>query len=144
MKEKVWATPNRMLIETDHRTFDRQTNVISTGNVIANTQLSLYVRGELRVKCWGPETRKPGHLRDYDLRSWPEMPRLVRELVLRETKGREDSVWVSSFFHHNGSRKVVHGYIIARGNKLLHQVCTGPTYKSRLVIEGVLPYVVMT
>lgn len=143
MKKKVWATPNRMLIETGHATFDRQTNVIGTGNIIANTQSAFFVRGELCVKCWGPKVYQPGELRDYDLGNWPKMPSSVRIAIVRMTRGQQDSIWVSEFFHYNGRRRITHGYIITdRVNGLLYLACRGPTYKSIRVLRGVLPYVV--
>lgn len=142
MKKKVWVTPDRMLMQTGHATFDRQTNVISTGNIIANTQNARYVRGELCIKCWGPKVYQPGELRDYDLENWPRMPPSVRRAVIQATTGQQGSVWVSEFFHHNGHRKIIHGYIItALDHQLLVMFVTGPTYKSAHVINGVLPYV---
>lgn len=143
MREKVWVTPDRMLMETGHRTFDRQTNLISTGNIIAETQLARYIRGELKVTCWGDEVYKPGHLRNFDLGNFPWLSATVRAFIITHTNGTKDSVWVSQFFHYNGHRKIVHGYIITTtDHKLLAKFITGRTYKSGLVINGVLPYVV--
>lgn len=142
MKKKVWVTPNRMLMETGHGAFDKQTNVISTGNIIANTQNARYVRGELCVECWGPKVYQPGELRDYDLENWPRMSPSVRRAVVQATTGQQGSVWVSEFFHYNGHRKIIHGYVItAPDHELLTTFVTGPTYKSAGVIDGVLPYV---
>jgi len=142
MKAKIWSNPNRMLVNTGHRTFDRQTNVISTGNIIADTQAAFYVRGELEVTCWGDTVYKPGHLRDYDLGAFRGIPGYIRAHILKHTNGTEKSVWVSMFFHHRGEQRIVHGYVITTpDHKLLGKFVTGPTYKSELVIEGVLPYV---
>jgi len=142
MKKKVWVTPDRMLMQTGHATFDRQTNVISTGNIIANTQNAFYVRGELCVKCWGPKAYQPGELRDFDLGNWPKMPLSVRRAIVRMTTGRQDSIWASEFFHYNSHRCIIHGYIVTTSDhQLLDTFVTGPTYKSAAVIKGVLPYV---
>jgi len=143
MRTSTWVTPNKMFMDTGHRTFDRQTNIVSTGNIIAATQLAYFVRGELELRCWGPEVYEPGHLRNYDLGNWPQMPSHVRKTIIRATQGTKESVWVSEFFHYRGERKVIHGYVVTtHGHKLLHSFVTGPTYKSSLVIEGVIPYVV--
>ncbi len=142
MKAKVWKNPNRMLVETGHKTFDRQTNIVSTGNIIANTQSAFYVRGEMCVKTWSRTDYEPGYLRNYDLGNWPTMPTSVRQSVIRLTAGRKDSIWVSELFHYNGDRCIVHGYIITTpDHHLLDMFVTGPTYKSADVLEGVLPYV---
>ena len=44
MREKEWVNGNKMKIETGHKTFDRQTNIISTGNIIANTLWGFFIR----------------------------------------------------------------------------------------------------
>ena len=43
MKHATWDNPNKMHIDTGYKLFDKQTNVISYGNVYANTQTSSYI-----------------------------------------------------------------------------------------------------
>lgn len=143
MREKVWRDPDHMSIQTGHKTFDCQTTLITTGNIVADTQFGHYIRGELELTCWGDKVYKPGYLRNYDLGNFPGMPWRVRACVLEHTKGTEESVWVSKFFHYSGHRQIVHGYIVTTtDHKLLGKFVTGPTHKSGLVIDGVLPYIV--
>lgn len=142
MRAIVWSNPDKMSIDTGCKTFDRQTNIVSTGNIIANTQAAFYIRGELNCTCWGGD-RPPGHLRNFDFGNFRGLPGYIRDRIILHTNGTDRSVWVSKFFHFSRERQIVHGYIITTpDHKLLEKFVTGPTYKSELVIEGVLPYVV--
>ena len=147
MKEKVWANPNRMLMESGHKTFDRQTNCISTGNVIANTQLSFYIRPYSRVECNGRKF-PPGHLRNYDLKWWtrPLLPSHVRNYVESVTKDEPVIVYQFHHFLSGGywgkERRIVHGYVVTTADyELLKKFVTGPTYKSGLVMDEATKYI---
>lgn len=67
MKKKEWINGNKMKFESGFKTFDKQTRIISTGNVVARTQLSGYVRPKSETKCNG-FVRDKGVLQEYDLR----------------------------------------------------------------------------
>ena len=53
MKSRTWDNPNKMHFESDYKLFNKQTNVISRGNVIANTQYSTYIRPYSKIKNYG-------------------------------------------------------------------------------------------
>lgn len=55
-----------MKFESGFRTFDNQTRCISTGNVVAHTQLSGFVRPKSETQCNG-FVRDQGVLQKYDL-----------------------------------------------------------------------------
>lgn len=96
MKKAVFnKRGTRQLIDTGWKTFDRQTNCISTGNVIANTQLSLYIRPYHETECNG-YTFKPGELLEADLKSFRYRPPDDVMDILRD-KGREKSVILYMF-----------------------------------------------
>lgn len=67
MKRTTWDNPNKMHFESGYKLFDKQTNVISYGNVFANTQTSYFIRPHMEVECNGKEFR-PGELLKADLR----------------------------------------------------------------------------
>ena len=68
MKECKWSKDGmKMLIDSGWKEFDRQTNLIDTGNVIANTQYSSFIRPWKETKCNG-YTNPEGHLTNYDLK----------------------------------------------------------------------------
>ena len=66
MEKITWKTPHKMEICTGHKTFDKQTNIISTGNIIANTMYGQFVRSRYRLECNG-RTNPEGHLQEFDL-----------------------------------------------------------------------------
>lgn len=94
MKKCTWDNPNKMHFDSAYKTFNRQTNVISTGNVIANTQLSGFIRPWNETECYGA-TRAPGHLCKYDLQYFRNIPANI-ERVLYD-KNRTDSVILYQF-----------------------------------------------
>jgi len=147
MKKIEWENCDKMKIDTSHKTFDRQTNIISTGNIIANTLLGWHVRPFTEVKIgFGQPDRPPGYLRDFDLRGFSRMPSRVRELVKELTQ--EQSVWVYRLFHYDSNdRRITHGWVVTRswpgqerGYDILLKVYTGPTYKSEYVVNEASEY----
>ena len=146
-KPIAWANPNRMVMETGHKTFDRQTNIVGTGNMIANTQYSSYIRPYTETKCWGPDEFELGHLRAYDLNGFRDMPQWVHKQVERVTHHTKAILY--QFFHYGNNRhwsgyqkRVIHGYILTDSNgRLLAKMVTGPTHKSHAVIDECAQYV---
>lgn len=140
-KKIKWRTPNKMEIATGHATFDRQTNIISDGNSIANTMIGWHIRSRSETECNG-FTSPPGHLRDFDLAPFRSrnMSRHVLKYVLSVTE--KSPIWLYEFFHYNSNRRVTHGYVIvAKNGMLMHKFVTGPTYKSWNIIEECAKYV---
>lgn len=140
MKKKEWAHANRMLFESGNEEFDRQTTLISTGNVIADTQLSFHIRARKKMECYG-HLFPAGHLRDIDLKNFPRLPSRVLRVVIDLTE--TESVILYQFHHrHEHDGQVTHGYIITTPrHRLLLKIVTGPTYKSGLVIAEAAKYV---
>ncbi len=96
MKKAVFnKRGTRQLVDTGWKTFDRQTNCISTGNMIANTQLSLYIRPYRETECNG-NAFKPGELLEADLKAFGYRPPDDVMDILRD-KGREKSVILYMF-----------------------------------------------
>ena len=140
-KKREWLTPNKMKISTGHGRFDQQTKVISVGNVINDTQLGMFIRPFNLTKSPAGGEVKPGELRDYDLRFFEGLPRVM--LVAVEGYTLDEPVILYEFRHWNGEKKVVHGYVITTsdGSRTLFHFVTGPTYKSKRVIKECVKYV---
>lgn len=140
MKKVVFVNPNKMLMESGHKTFDRQTNLITKGNVISNTQISGYIRPYNQTECNG-RTVKKGELQDFDLRKFGRLPYYVEEMV--RTCAKDKTVILYMFFHRNAyNEKVVHGYIITNTNyNVIDIFVTGTRRKSRDVIQECKLYV---
>jgi hypothetical protein len=139
MKAIEWATPNKMKIDTGHKSFDRQTNVLMAGNIIANTQFGWHIRPYSETECNG-YTFEPGHLRRVDLGYFTHLPHHVRQAVIELTA--TEAVWLYQFYHYSGKRRIVHGYLItAKDHTLLKTIVTGDRYRSAKILAAVTPYV---
>jgi len=137
-RETAWRDGDHMLFESGHKTFDRQVDCISTGNVLGHVQLSWHIRPYTETECNG-FTNPPGHLRAFDLKDW-QLPQRVRRCVLDQTETR--AVWLYEFRHWRGDVKIVHGYVVtSHDHGLIDYFVTGPTYKSELVIHEAITYI---
>ena len=76
MKKIEWLTHNRMKFESEHKTFNRQTQCISTGNIVSNTLLGWYIRPFNETKCNGFDF-EPGNLQKADLKTFRNLPHYV-------------------------------------------------------------------
>lgn len=149
MKKITWRTGMHQLIESGHKTFDRQTTVILTGNQIGDTVSSSFIRPADEVEC-NHRTFEPGRLQNYDLSYWP-VPFGIRKVVQQLTDLNDGSI-LYRFFHW-GYRRSVGGYwemvkiedgwgLTTTCYGFLRQWITGPTYKSRLAVEEAKLYVI--
>lgn len=123
-KEKLYSWSKngmKMIINSDFKTFNNQTNCISRGQTIANTQYSNHIRPYREIECNGIINEK-GHLRDYDLQffgkgcsSWS----MIRDYVKSITT--KDGCMLYEFFYYKkggyDNQRVVIGYIIEQNGK---------------------------
>jgi hypothetical protein len=136
-------TPNRMQIDTGHKTFDSQCDLITTGNAITNVQLSWYIRPVSATQCNG-FTFPPGKLFESDIK--PFLRDIPRSL-LSWLRGLGQDVILYEFRHwtHSEGRrnKHVHGYVVTDPqHNLLRTINVGTQHwRSARVIKAVLPYV---
>jgi hypothetical protein len=111
--------PNKMDFESGHKTFDRQTNYLGTGNVLANTQHSSYIRSANDFDCPPLKDIKKGQLRDLDLKSFTyvtavRLPYLVEKYIKEVTE--DQPIILYQLRHFNNGEKKVDGYIITDTN----------------------------
>lgn len=147
MARKVeWATPNRMKFESEHKTFNRQVDCISSGNVIGHVQLSGYVRPRSETECNGFTSEK-GHLQEYDL-GWlvENFPNYLKEFIRKLDYAEDHSVIAYEFRHWNGKKKIVHGYVVTAGandrHRVLEKWIVGKQQeKARSVIDEAITYI---
>ena len=98
MKEKIWRKDgNKQIINSGWKLFDKQTNVITTGNAICNTQISFYIRPYNECECNGKNDYAKGSLMGYDLRTFQrfQIPRRIEDAL--RNKNRKES-WVLYMF----------------------------------------------
>lgn len=140
MKRIKWVNGNKMAIDTGHRTFDSQTNIISTGNLIANTVLGAHIRPYNETRIMNGEHREPGYLQRWDLENFSNLPLHVRLIV--QAYGADNGTYLYRFHHFNNRKKIIHGYILTSDDhRFLYRSVTGPTYKSWDIMREVQQYV---
>lgn len=95
MKKAIFSKNGmKMIIDSGYKKFDKATNYISKGNVMANTQYSSYIRSYNEVKN-GNYTGKLGDFLKYDLQFFKNVnPRIMNIL---NDKTREKSMILYQF-----------------------------------------------
>lgn len=142
MKNKQWLTPNKMLFESEHKTFNSKCNYISTGNVYSNVQTSSFIRSSNQLECNG-FTRPKGHLQDYDLNhnSFSALSRYEVSRIKEFTDLHNGSI-LYKFFHVSSGKKLVHGFVLT--DKEYKHLCTfmhNQSNKSYSVISECKKYI---
>ena len=140
MKKREWVNGNHMLFESPHKTFNKQVDCISTGNVMGHVQLSCHVRSYNEIECNG-NIRPKGHLQEYDL-NWiaEKFPHYVKDFA-RKTFIDEGG-WLYEFRYWKGSEKYVMGYVATTyEHNLLKYWNTAGAFKSEEVLEEAIKYI---
>ena len=150
MRPIQWINGNKLRIDTGHRTFDRQCECLSPGNVWGTCQFSSYIRPKTETECNG-FSNPVGHLRDFDLKPFKQgrIPSHILKRVLEITDTRycilyEIRSWTRDTRPFaDGKVKVLHGYILtdAKTHKLIRTWAVGPTHKSNGIIRVATEYV---
>lgn len=132
-KQLTWIHGNKARIETAHKGFNRYCVSLCPGNVIGGGQQSSFIRPYAEVECNGRKF-PAGELRAFDLAQFDNLPQHVESAVKQQTE--------SVILYRLYSDGVTHGYILAAGacNGLIRAFPTGPTWKSRAVLEWCAPY----
>ena len=134
MKRKaIYNSRGNQVIDTGFKRFDKETNYISYGNIIANTIYGNYIRPYNEVKNGG-YIGKPGEFMKYDMQHFKNIPRKIREIL--EDKERKESYCLYELFTHLENRREVFGYILHdRDRRLITSqvICyTGQNYWKRM------------
>ena len=98
MKECKWSKDgSKMLINSGWKEFDKQTNVIATGNVYATTQFSSFIRPWKETECNG-FTNPEGHLMNFDMTPFRNhnIPKDIMDYLTDHN--RQESVILYMFF----------------------------------------------
>lgn len=105
----------KMLINTDFQLFNKQTNYISNGQVIANTQYSRYIRPYNETECNGCKFQE-GELHYADLEYFT-IPTKLRDLLRKQTV----SVILYEFKIYRNSHKDVVGHLVIRNGETIYK-----------------------
>lgn len=94
MKRAIYNKQGRQIIDTGYKKFDKATNCISTGNIIANTQYGCYIRPYSKLFCNGNRF-EPGHLMNCDMKGFKNVGLHILNII--KDKGRKDNVILYQF-----------------------------------------------
>ena len=142
MKKHIWKRGgNRVVMDTGNKTFDRQCDGFSTGNVCGTIQFSWYIRPESETECNGYQFAI-GALRASDLNHFNRIPNWVRNKVEELTKNQPAILYEIRHFISDGNgghKKIIHGYILTTGHadnyRFLYQWHIANNYKSNNILE---------
>ncbi len=144
MKQHTWDNPNKMHFESPHKTFNRQTQCISTGNVIGNTQYSNYIRPYGEIECNG-FTNPPGHLQDWDLTKnivADTLPYHIRQEIRTLTHDRGGIIY--NFHHWNGGKRKTDGLVLTTRHddyKLIKVWYVNENWRARAAVDEAIWYI---
>lgn len=110
-------TGTRMILSTNFKEFNKQTNYISDGNVIANTQYSNIIRPYNETECNGIKFPK-GHLFEHDLQFFNidyHMKKYIEKL--------DQKVTLYEFYiYKKNKEKDIVGWLIEKDEKIINLV----------------------
>lgn len=107
MKQHVYnPSGTRQLINSGWKLFDKQSNLITTGNAFTNTQSSSYIRPWTETECNG-RMNPEGHLTNFDLQPFRKyrIPPVIEKIV--SDKGRKDPVILYMFYVWSKDQRVL-------------------------------------
>ena len=112
-----------MVIETLHKTFNKQTNYLGHGNVIANTQYSTIVRPSNYRSDY---IDKDHQAQDYDINNLEDFCGELRHFRdnIKNMSDDNNGIYVYLLFHWHNHNKIFHGVIF--GTKDKHRIITIP------------------
>ena len=139
-KKTEWINPNKMKFESQNKEFNRQTNLISRGNVISNTQTGHFIRPYNTLRNPIGEKVRRGEMQEWDLGWFRGLPDRVADFVRKV--GKNKSVILYEFFHRKGNRRIRHGYVVTTNDhNLLEKFYSNYRTKSTSVVDEATKYV---
>ncbi len=140
MKKHQWVNPNKMLFESEHKTFNKQCDCITTGNVWGNVQYSSYIRSVKETKCNGMDFTE-GHLYEFDIAPFK---RLINDYHLRYATDllKERGGILYMFSHISNGDRIIDG-LVATDRQYNHlvtvQIAKG--YKVSTILNEARKYI---
>lgn len=141
MKKAVFSKNGmKMLINTGFKTFDKQTNLITTGNVYASTQFSSYIRPWSKTECNGMDF-PCGELLKYDLK--PFSPYTIPIPIMRELydETRTESLILYMFFIHRQGIKPLGWVLTDKNHKMKSWFVDYWTWKREAAMKEIIKYI---
>lgn len=144
MKQIEFVNPNKMEINTGHKTFDRQCDCLFYGNVIGNTQYGNYIRPYEETD----ENRfPPGELQRSDCRQFVEAFAAPKNVIAsaKQLSNEFGGCILYAIFHTYKRERIVHGFICSKTHEFDYEYvwttyCRNDT-KSMLLLKEVARYI---
>ena len=132
-----------MLFESLHKTFNKQVDSISRGNVIGDAQYSMYIRPFNETECNGM-TFKNGELRAFDLKGFITLgvPNYIIEQVKNLTEDTKTILYL--FKHYNKGVRVNDGLVLTTATdkpKVVHIWYLNNRYKANSAVDEAINYI---
>lgn len=114
-------TGSRMLVNTGYKTFDKQTNDLTDGNAITNTQYSNYIRAYNNTINPVGEAVAEGTLQKYDLKYF-NTGKMTNSFIgwLEAVAENKPIILYEYFIYRNGYKEII-GWLIqdTKTNKII-------------------------
>lgn len=127
---------SREKLETGFKTFDKQTNAISDGNIMANTMFGQYIRPRNLPDSKG----KMGGLYEFDVeafrRRFGDVSRWIEKTLDNLPACETQTVAVYVFFTHSGKTRNTIGALVVDADRNLITRSTGATAKHESVLQS--------
>lgn len=119
----------KMIVNSDFKEFNKQTNCISSGNVIANTMIGWSIRPYDEVECNGKKFEK-GELQNSDLEGF-DIHQELRNFI----KERGTKLYLYEIFIHKEERKKVIGWLVEENGKIIYTELEHKNFSSKNLKE---------
>lgn len=109
-------TGSRMIVNTGYKTFDKQTNDLTSGNAITNTQYSNYIRAYNNTINPVGQTVEKGFLQEYDLKYFTLNQMSNSFISWLKSVTENESVVLYEYFIYRNSYKETIGWLVQEPN----------------------------
>lgn len=125
------------MLNTLHKTFNRQAEYIGTGNVLGTCQVSNYLRSANTLECNGI-VNPLKKLQDFDISHFRGLPQNVERLARKVA----DDAYLAILYkirHWRGKVEIIDGWIITEGSYKLRYIVAAnrATFKQRNILQVV-------
>lgn len=128
---------NSVEIDTGFKSFDKQSNYLGTGNVIANTQCSSYIRPTYELVSHSKEYQAR-HLFEFDIK--PFKLSGMNKALVEKFADKHNGCILYKFFYIKDKNIQTIGFLLTSKDKKRHSIIGTYTRKRERCINALLPY----
>lgn len=135
-----------MKFESLHKTFNKQTNCLMTGNIIADTQHGGFIRPYTEIINPAGDRCEKGHLQEFDLNQFSfyrEFYR-IKNQVIKLTKTRPGILYCLKHYHRgkfDGEHRIIDAFVLTDTHyKLIRIWYISNSYKNMSAVDEAIKY----